>query len=102
MKYPSAKGKQHSFETANKYPFFTIPILGILRNAMLGKLLKNSEEGKGRYYLEGNERRDSRQPQRNSIDRGTRVYIFRGELNCSQNALVTETSENLVQWFLAV
>lgn len=69
---------------------------------MLGKLLKNSEEGKGRYYLEGNERRDSRQPHRNSIDRGTRVYIFRGELNCSQNALVTETSENLVQWFLAV
>lgn len=67
---------------------------------MLGKLLKNSEEGKGRYYLEGNERRDSRH--RNSIDRGTRVYIFRGELNCSQNALVTETSENLVQWFLAV
>lgn len=45
---------------------------------------------------------DSRQPQRNSIDRETRVYIFRGELNCSQNALVTETSENLVQWFLAV
>lgn len=59
------------------------------------KIMKILRRERKDIIQEGIERRQTstRQPRRNSIDRETRVYIFRGELNCSQNALVTETSE---------
>lgn len=96
------KGRQHSFTDIHRH--FFIPTNTQNAQKRCAKLLKIFlvKEILFRRRRKAGTFTDSRQPQRNSIDRETRVYIFRGELNCSQNALVTETSENLVQWFLAV
>lgn len=93
---------QHSFTDIHRH--FFIPTNTQNAQKRCAKLLKIFlvKEILFRRWRKAGTFTDSRQPQRNSIDRETRVYIFRGELNCSQNALVTETSENLVQWFLAV
>lgn len=99
---PTTKGRQHSFTDIHRH--FFIPTNTQNAQKRCAKLLKIFlvKEILFRRRRKAGTFTDSRQPQRNSIDRETRVYIFRGELNCSQNALVTETSENLVQWFLAV